>query len=147
MFSSEAEVTNFSAVESKRKKKITWAYEAWKGQATNIEQLITDQVPFSSTKEDEAILHLKDLPDEDSIIYENILLVPPQRHETRRKMDLYDALTHTLEQTLKQNCVKDDHTITNEEDRSFLSRPSKVTIISNQPRAMESYGVSSLIEE
>ena len=71
---------------AKRKKKFYGAHEAWKVQATNIEQSIADQVPFSLTQEDETILHLKDLRDENRITGEKVRLVPPQQHETRRTM-------------------------------------------------------------
>lgn len=97
-------------------------------------------MPFSLTMEDETILHLKDLYDEDRIIYEKVLLVPPQRHETRQKMDSYYALTQTLEQTLKQNSVKYDHTITNEEvDQARCPLPQ----ISQEPWSLIEYLPSS----
>ena len=78
-------------------------------------------MPFFLTEEDETILHLKDLRDENRIIYEKLRLVPPQRHETRRKMDECDTLTQTLEQTLKEKSVEDDHTPTKKIDQAKLS--------------------------
>ena len=70
--------TSGSAREDHVREKFYEAYEAWKIQTTNNEQLIADQLPFSIMEEDETILRLKDLHDEARTIFEKIRLVRPQ---------------------------------------------------------------------
>ena len=48
------------------------AFDAWKAQASDIEQFITDQLPLSQTDKDENILRLKDLHVSALTIYEKL---------------------------------------------------------------------------
>ena len=108
------------------------AFDAWKAQASDIEQFIADQLPLSQTDKDENILRLKDLHVSALTIYEKL---------GNRSFGLLDkTFAKTLENQVKQS--SDINPMSRNDRRSVRRR----FIISGHSRVSKSSRVSSLID-